>query len=207
MYLLFFLLWCPSSWQMCWKCLIYLEIGYECCLCSFFICLFIFMFLFFQNSANYNDGVENNTNNENSICHGTDDSQSSSEYEFDISDDGSDVQSQPQHRSMLGRGLVRIRGGRFRRCGRVGRGSSTHAVPRVANQPVKWSILLILKILTLANCFMKRKGQIDFCYRRPRLIVCICFFLTKNPNRLYNKVIITMSNRVIMLLMIDGKIL
>ena len=116
------------------------------------------MFLFFQNSANYNDGVENNTNNENSICHGTDDSQSSSEYEFDISDDGSDVQSQPQHRSMLGCWLVRIRGGRFRRCGRVGRGSSTHAVPRVANQPVKWSGITDLKNPNVGKLFHEREG-------------------------------------------------
>ena len=44
------------------------------------------MFLFFQNSANDNDGVDNNTNNEDRICHGTDDSESSSEYKSDISD-------------------------------------------------------------------------------------------------------------------------
>ena len=44
------------------------------------------MFLFFQNSANDNDGVDSNTNNEDRICHGTDDSESSSEYESDISE-------------------------------------------------------------------------------------------------------------------------
>ena len=76
------------------------------------------MFLFFQNSANDNDDVDNNTNNEDRICHGSDDSESSSEYESDISDDESDVQPQPQHRSIRGRGLVRVCGGRFRRCER-----------------------------------------------------------------------------------------
>ena len=44
------------------------------------------MFLFFQNSANDNDGVDNNTSNEDRICHGTDDSESSSESEADISE-------------------------------------------------------------------------------------------------------------------------
>ena len=98
--------------------------------------MFISVFLFFQNSANDND-VDSNTNNEDRIYHGTDDLESSSEYEFDISDDGCDLQPQPKHRS--------IRGGGFRRCGRVGapgrradgvRGGDVHAVPRVANQPV-----------------------------------------------------------------------
>ena len=113
----------------------------------FLLYLFIFMFLFFQNSANDNDNdVDNNTNNEDRICHDTDDSQSSSEYESDISDDGYSVLPQPQHRSIRGRGLVRAHGGRFCRCGRVGahgrradgvRGGGVHAVPRVANQPVK----------------------------------------------------------------------
>ena len=46
-------------------------------------------------------------------------------------------------------------------------------------------ILLILKTLTLTNCFMKMKDQIDFqCKSRPRLIVCNCFFPTKYSNRL-----------------------
>ena len=103
------------------------------------------MFLFFQKTANDNDGVDNNTNNEDLICHGTDDSKSSSEYESDISDDGSDKQPQPQHRSIHGFGLVRVYGGQFGIYGRVGahgriadvgHGSSAHAVPRVANQPV-----------------------------------------------------------------------
>ena len=107
--------------------------------------MFILVFLFFQNSANDNDDVDSNTNNEDRICHGTDDLESSSEYESDISDDGCDLHPQPQHRSIRGRGLVRVRGGGFRRCGRVGahgrradggRGGGVHAVPRVANQPV-----------------------------------------------------------------------
>ena len=107
------------------------------------------MFLFFQNSANDNDNdVDNNTNNEDRICHDTKDSQSSSEYESDISDDGYGVLAQPQHRSIRGRELVRVRGGRFCRCGRVGNhgrradggcGGGAHAVPRVADQSVKWS--------------------------------------------------------------------
>ena len=83
------------------------KIEYECCLYSFFIYLFISMFLFFQSSAN-DDDVDNNTNNEDCICHGIDDSESSSEYESDISDDGSDVQPQPQLRSVRGRGLVSL---------------------------------------------------------------------------------------------------
>ena len=95
------------------------------------------MFLFFQNSANNNDDVGNNTNNKDHICHDTNDSETSSEYESDIPNDGSDVLAQPQHRSIRGRGLVRVRSGRFRRCGRVGtRGRRADAVPRVANQPV-----------------------------------------------------------------------
>ena len=53
------------------------------------------------------------------------------------------MQPQPQHRSIRGRGLVRVCGGQFRRCGRVsargcradgGRDSSAHVVPRVVNQ-------------------------------------------------------------------------
>ena len=63
------------------------------------------MFLFFQNSANDNAerwcGVDNNTNNEDRICHCTNDSKPSSEYESDISDDGSDVQPQPKLRAEL----------------------------------------------------------------------------------------------------------
>ena len=55
---------------------------------------------------------------------------------------------QPQHGSIRGRGLVRVRGGGFCRCGRVGArgrranggsGVGAHAIPRVANQPVTWS--------------------------------------------------------------------
>ena len=64
-----------------------------------------------------------------------------SKYESDILDDESDVLAQPQHRSIIcGCGLVRIRGGRFRRCGRVGAHvRRTDAVPRVANQPfMEW---------------------------------------------------------------------
>ena len=54
------------------------------------------------------------------------------------------MQPQPQHRSIRGRGLVRVCGGQFRRCGRVstcgcradgGRDSSAHVVTRVVNQP------------------------------------------------------------------------
>ena len=63
------------------------------------------MFLFFQNSANDNAerwcSVDKDTNNEDRICHGTNDSKPSSEYESDISDDGSDVQPQPQLRVEL----------------------------------------------------------------------------------------------------------
>ena len=62
------------------------------------------MFLFFQNSANNNDNdVDNNTNNEDRICHDTDNSQSTSEHESDISDDGSGVLAQPQHGPIRGR--------------------------------------------------------------------------------------------------------
>ena len=98
----------------------------------------IFMFVFFQNSANNNDNdIDNNTNNKDRVCHDTNDSKSSFEYKSDIPDDGSDVLAQPQHRSICGRGLVRVCGGRFHRCGRVGtRGRRADAVPRVANQPV-----------------------------------------------------------------------
>ena len=125
------------------------------------------MFLFFQNSANDNDGIDNNTNNQDRICHDTDDSESSSKYESDISDDESDVQPQPQHRSIRGRGLVRVRGGRFRRCGRVGtRGcradggcsSSAHAVPRVANQPVTWSDTTDFENPNINKLFHEKEG-------------------------------------------------
>ena len=69
------------------------------------------MFLFFQNSANDNDNdVDNNTNNKDRICHDIDDLESSSEYESDLSDDGSDGLAQPQHRSIRGRELVRVCG-------------------------------------------------------------------------------------------------
>ena len=101
---------------------------------------FIFVYIYvplFQNSANNNDNdVDNNTNNKDCICHDTNDSESSFEYESDIPDDGSDVLAQPQHRSIIrGCRLVRVRGGRFRRCGRVGaHGRRTDALPRVANQ-------------------------------------------------------------------------
>ena len=41
----------------------------------------IFMFVFFQNSANNNDNdIDNNTNNKDRVCHDTNDSESSSEY-------------------------------------------------------------------------------------------------------------------------------
>ena len=54
------------------------------------------------------------------------------------------MQPQPQHRSICGRWLIRVFGGRFHRCGRVsargcradsGRDSSAHIIPKVANQP------------------------------------------------------------------------
>ena len=108
------------------------------CALSLYICLYLCS-SFFRILD-----VDSNTNNEDRICHGTDDLESSSEYESDISD-GCDLQPQPKHRSIRGRGLVRVRGGGFRRCGRVGahgrradgvRGGGVHAVPRVANQPV-----------------------------------------------------------------------
>ena len=75
------------------------------CALSLYIYLYLAMFPFFQNSANDNAerwcGVDNNTNNEDRICHGTNDSKPSSKYESDISDDGSDVQPQPQHGAEL----------------------------------------------------------------------------------------------------------
>ena len=124
----------------------------------------MFMFLFFQSSANGNDDVDNNTNNEDCICHGIDDSESSSEYECDISDDGSDMQPQPQLRSVRGLGLVRVCGGRFRRHGARGcradggRGSSAHAVPRVANQPVTWSDITDFENPNIDKLFHENEG-------------------------------------------------
>ena len=114
------------------------------------------------------DDVDNNSNNEDQICHGTNDSKSSSEYESDVSDDGIDVQPQPQHRSIRGRGLVRARGGRFRRCGRVGaqghradggRGSGAHSVPRVANQPVASSYITDFENPNVDKLFHENEGS------------------------------------------------
>ena len=105
------------------------------------------MILFFQNSANDNDNnVDNNTNNKDRICHDTDDSESSSEYESDISDDGSNVQLQPQHRSIRVRGLVRACGGGFRRC------------ERVANQTVRWNYIIDFENPNVDKLFHKNEG-------------------------------------------------
>ena len=118
------------------------------------------MFLFFQNSANDNDNdVDNNTNNKDRICHDTNDSESLPEYESDISDDGIDVLVQPQQRSIRGRGLVRVRGGRFCRCGRVGAHSCrAEAAPRVANQPVIWSDITDFENLNIDKLFHENEG-------------------------------------------------
>ena len=90
------------------------------------------------------------------------------DVESDVSDDGIDVQPQPQHRSIRGRGLVRARGGRFRRCGRVGaqghradggRGSGAHSVPRVANQPVASSYITDFENPNVDKLFHENEGS------------------------------------------------
>ena len=115
------------------------------------------MFLFFQNSANDNDNdVDNNANNKDRNCH---DSESSSEYESDMSDDGIDALVQPQQKYICGRGLVRIRGGRFCRCGRISaHGQRAEAVPRVANQPVTWSDITDFEIPNIDELFHENEG-------------------------------------------------
>ena len=131
------------------------------------ISIYIYVPLF-QNSANNNDNdVDNNTKNKDCICHDTNDSESSSEYESDIylmMEVVCGTTTAQVYCSIRGCGLVRVRGGRFRRCGRVGaHGRRADAVARVANQPFWSDIAEILKTLTLTNCFMKMKGQIvDF---------------------------------------------
>ena len=109
---------------------------------------------------NNNNDVENNTNNKDRICHDTNDLESSFEYESDIPDDGSDLLAQQQHRCIRGCGLVRVHGGWFHRCGRVDV-HGCRADAEITNL-LHGVILLILKTLTLTNCFIKMKGQIDF---------------------------------------------
>ena len=65
--------------------------------------------------------------------------------------------AQPQHKSI--RGLGRVHGGRFRRCGRVGaRGHRADAVPRVANQPVTWSDITDFEIPNTDKLFHENEG-------------------------------------------------
>ena len=103
------------------------------------------------------------------------------------------MQPQAQHRSIRCRGFVRVRGGLFRRCGRVGarglradggRGSSVHAVPRVANQPFTWSDITDFENLNVDKLFHEKEGpdRLSMLVETPP--VCICFFLAKISNRL-----------------------
>ena len=81
------------------------------------------------------------------------------------------MQPQPQHRSFRGRGLVRVCGGQFHRCGRVsargcradgGRDSSAHVVPRVVNQTGTVSETADFENPNNDKLLRKKKGQIDF---------------------------------------------
>ena len=72
------------------------------------------------------------------------------------------MQPQPQHRSVHGCGLLRICDGWFCRCGRVGLGSSEHAVPRIANQPVTWSDITDFENANVDKLFHEKTEDMMF---------------------------------------------
>ena len=104
------------------------------------------------------------------------------------------MQPQPQHRSIRGRGLVRVCGGQFRRCGRVsargcradgGRDSSAHVVPRVVHQPGTVSDTTDFENPNNDKLFKEKEGpdRLSMLVETP-LEFLHFFFLIKNSNRL-----------------------